>query len=460
MITKDRVRRPCLAAFGAVALVPFNGVIADSPAATSAAPGKLAAEQLAFPSAEGFGRFATGARGGEVYHVTNLNDSGPGSFRDAVSRPNRTVVFEVGGVIRITSRFAVAANTTIAGQTAPGDGITIYGNGLSFSNSNNTIVRYLRIRMGRVGSSGADAVTIASGANMIFDHLSVSWGRDENFSINGPVSNVTLQNSIIAQGLDTHSCGGLIQTDGGVSLLRNLYIDNHTRNPKVKGVNQFVNNVVYDWREAGYILGDSAGLSFVNVTDNYFIEGPEIAKPPFTRGNENFNIYASGNFHDASKNGVLDGAVIPREEFGVVTWVDTPYAYPTVRPMNALQAYQWVIQNAGASRRRDQVDRNLIAEVTSLGTQGAIISDELQTPTAGPGVINGGPAPLDTDRDGMPDEWERRFGFDTANPADRNSDADGDGYTNLEEYLQSLVNEGNGPIRRACSPTCAQTHES
>jgi pectate lyase len=403
------------------------------------------AQTLAFPTAEGFGRFASGARGGAVYHVTHLGDSGPGSFRDAVSQPNRTVVFDVGGVIRIGERFAVAPNTTIAGQTAPGDGIVIYGNGLSFSNSNNTIVRYLRVRMGKVGSSGKDAITIAEGDTMIFDHVSVSWGRDENFSINGPVSNVTIQNSIIAQGLDTHSCGGLIQTDGGVSILRSLYIDNHTRNAKVKGVNQFVNNVVYDWREAGYILGDSAGLSYANVTDNYFVEGPELAKPPFTRGNENFNIYARGNYHDASKDGVLNGAEIPREEYGVVTWVETPFDYPAITPMTATEAYNYVVRSAGASLRRDQVDQYLVGELTSLGTSGAIISDELQLPMAGPGVVNGGAAPVDTDQDGMPDRWERRHCLDANDPEDRNGDQDQDGYTNLEEYLQWLVGEGDGP---------------
>jgi len=117
--------------------------------------------------------------------------------------------------------------------------------------------------MGKGGDSGKDAAGIAEGQNMIFDHLSVSWGRDETFSINGDVHNVTIQNSIIAQGLETHSCGGLIQTgNGGISLLRNLYIDNKTRNPKVKGVNEFTNNVVYNWGGGGgYIAGDSEGQS-------------------------------------------------------------------------------------------------------------------------------------------------------------------------------------------------------
>lgn len=121
--------------------------------------------------------------------------------------------------------------------------------------------------MGKGGSSGKDAMGIADGKNMIFDHVSVSWGRDETFSINGDVSNVTIQNSIIAQGLETHSCGGLMQTDGGVSLFRNLYIDNKTRNPKVKGVNEFTNNVIYNWGGGGgYIAGGSDGESSSSYT--------------------------------------------------------------------------------------------------------------------------------------------------------------------------------------------------
>ena len=142
------------------------------------------AQMPAFPGAQGFGQFATGGRGGSVYHVTNLNDTGAGSFRTGVTSPNRTVVFDVGGVIRITNVIAVASNVTIAGQTAPGDGITIYGNRLSYSGANNAITRFLRVRMG-VNGDGNDTLTIASGHDMIFDHLSVSWGEDETFSISG-----------------------------------------------------------------------------------------------------------------------------------------------------------------------------------------------------------------------------------------------------------------------------------
>ena len=219
------------------------------------------AQLPAFPGAEGFGKYATGGRFGSVYHVTNLNNSGSGSLRDAVSTPNRIVVFDVAGVIRITERMIVSSNIYIAGQTAPGEGITVYGNGWSFSNAHNTICRYIKIRMGIVGSSGVDANGLASGHDIIFDHCSVSWGRDENFSINSTTAqNITIQNSIMSQGLLTHSAGGLMQCDGGITLYRNLYADNGTRNNKVKGVSQYVNNIVYNWSAGAYIMGgESSG---------------------------------------------------------------------------------------------------------------------------------------------------------------------------------------------------------
>lgn len=167
---------------------------------------------LAFPGATGFGQNALGGRGGDVYTVTNLLDSGAGSLRDAISKPNRTIIFSVGGVIKIKSRLVFKERQTIAGQTAPGDGITVYGNGVSFSNAHHAIVRYIRFRMGRGGDSGKDGVAIAEGRDMVFDHVSASWGRDETFSISGEkAQRITIQDSIIGMGLQTHSCGGLIQ---------------------------------------------------------------------------------------------------------------------------------------------------------------------------------------------------------------------------------------------------------
>ena len=236
------------------------------------------AQQLAFPGAEGFGKYAVGGRYGSVYHVTNLNDSGTGSLRDAVSQPNRIVVFDVAGVIHLKSRLTFKNNLYVAGQTAPGEGVTVYGNGVSFSGASNSIVRYLRFRMGVGGDSGKDAAGVANGTNMIFDHLSVSWGRDETFSISsdgkGALGDITIQNSIIAQGLLTHSAGGLMQADN-ITLYRNLYVDNSTRNNKIKGKNQYVNNIVYNWQNGCYIMGgDSEGTSYAIAEGNLFINGP------------------------------------------------------------------------------------------------------------------------------------------------------------------------------------------
>jgi len=159
-------------------------------------------EVLAFPGAEGYGRNAVGGRHGEVYHVTTLADSGKGSLRDAVSKPGRIVVFDVAGIIRLKEALVFSKNLTIAAQTAPGDGVVLYGNRVSFTGASNLICRHLRIRMGTNGPDGKDAAGIANGENMIFDHLSVTWGRDENFSINWDSKgtlprNITIQNSIL-----------------------------------------------------------------------------------------------------------------------------------------------------------------------------------------------------------------------------------------------------------------------
>jgi hypothetical protein len=397
----------------------------------------------AFPGAQGFGANATGARGpsATVYFVTNLNDSGAGSFRDAVSQQNRYVLFRVGGIVNLASRVVVQPNVTIAGHTAPGDGITIYGDGLSYSNANNTVTRHIRYRMGIGGESGKDCITIASGNLMMFDHVSTSWGRDETFSISGTGSNITLQDCMIAMGLQTHSCGGLMETDGGVSIIRCLYIDNHTRNPKVKGKNEFVNNVVYNWGGGGgYIEGDSAGLSSVNVINNYFINGPQTSIEAFSRGNANFSIYASNNFQDSNRNGALDGAVLSQASYGPVTWKTSPYAYPMVSGLlTPQQAYAHIVANVGVTKpRRDRVDNRYIQELQSLGVLGQIPTNENDAPISGPGPVAGGTSPTDTDNDGMPNAWETANGTNP-NVADHNGDANGNGYPNLEDYLNSLA---------------------
>ena len=400
-------------------------------------------QQLAFPGAEGFGRFTSGGRGGKVYHVTNLNDAGPGSFRDAVGQPDRIVVFDVGGIIKINERITVSKNTYVAGQTAPGDGITIYGNGIAFNESSgNTIIRYIRIRMGVIGDVGKDAIGISANQNYIFDHVSVSWGRDGTLDINGTgIDNITIQNCIIAQGLHSHSTGGLMQS-GKASVIRTLYIDNHTRNPKGRGKQEYINNVVYNWRVNGYILGDTEGLSEANIIGNYFINGPSSTSAPLTNATASFHVYASQNWHDRNKNGRLDGAEITKSEYGPVTFESKPYPYSGVSTLRSpAEAYDYVSLHAGASLSRDAVDQLLIAQLNSLGTQGSIIADEKENNIPGNlGTVKGGIAAKDSDQDGMPNAWEVANGLNPTTD-DSKADRNDDGYTNIEEYLSCLVGE-------------------
>lgn len=399
------------------------------------------------------GRFASGGRGGTVYHVTTTNDSGPGSFRDAVSVSGRTIVFDIGGVIDYRApRYAPKPNITIAGQTAPGDGITIYGNGLSFSGAHNNICRFIRVRQGVNGDSGTDALGIANGHDMIFDHISVSWGRDETFSVSGDITNVTIQNTIISQGLQTHSAGGLIQASGGVSIVRCLYIDNDTRNPKVKFVNEYVNNVIYNWDSFAYNMGgDSAGDSYVNAFNNYFINGPAIGSPAFSGGNLNFHIYAANNWQDANRNGVLDGAIIPLASYGEMDAQALPYPYPVTSALPPLTAVKLVVSDVGASWKRDLVDERMITELTSWGTLGSIINSEYEAPMTGPGIIRNGTPYADTDQDGMPDYWENGTGSDPAVPNHNDPSPSGSGYTRLEDYLNWLAEpHGIALTNQAC----------
>jgi len=447
--------------------------------------GTINAQTLAFPEAMGFGRYTVGARGyatPQIYNVTNLNDSGTGSFRDAVSQPGRFVIFKVGGVINVKSTIAIAANTTIAGQTAPGEGIVLLsglGAKVSFSGSNNTISRYIRIRYG-AAEKGMDASGIANGANMILDHMSFSWGTDEVFSINSDgkgtsPDNITLQNCIFGQGLHrhNHSAAGLIQPpDGGkVSLIGNLYICNKTRNNKVKGINEYVNNVVYNWGnmtgpnpdalpDAGeaYIMGgDSDGISNVNIINNYFITGPDNSastSTPFSRGNINFFLYGSGNYFDNNRDGVLNGALVPNDLSGyptgdITTILSTPYDYPMKNTtLSAEDAFNKVVASAGASYpSRDQVDALMISDLTSKGTKATAVyvqTDLTKAPynfiNGGAGHIYGAPAPLDTDNDGMPDAWEDANGLNK-NVADALAVSTAYApYLNIEVYINGLIN--------------------
>lgn len=404
-------------------------------------------EVLAFPGAEGFGRNTTGGRGGEVVHVTNLNDSGPGSLRDAVSQSNRIVVFDVGGVINITDRIVVHQNVTVAGQTAPGGGITIYKNGIAFNgDSGNNIIRYIRIRMGQSGESKKDAVAISEGQNYMFDHVSISWGRDGTLDVNGDgIDNLTFQETIVAQGInsDNHSTGGLMQS-GKWSVIRSLYVDNKTRNPKARGTHEFINSVLYNWASDGYIMGDTSGVSECNLVGNYFIYGPASSSGShITNTTPTFYVYGDDNWVDSNKNGTLDGSVMT--DYKTATLVDSPFDYPAgvTNKLSGPDALNYVLANVGASLVRDAVDEFLIDQVRSYGTEGQIINTEDDNGIPGNvGQVASGTPPTDSDRDGMPDAWESTRGLDPNSPDDSGDD-DGDGYTNIEEYLSCIVGEGD-----------------
>ena len=405
---------------------------------------EASAQQLAFPGAQGWGRFATGARnGGSVYHVTNLNDAGAGSLRDAVSQPNRIVVFDVSGVIRIQSRIAFAKNLYVAGQTAPGEGVTVYGDGVSFSGADNTIVRYMRFRMGAVGTRDKDCAGISNGQNMIFDHCSFAWGQDENFSINwdnkgSAPKNITLQDCIVGQGLMTHSAGGLMQAEN-ISLYRLLLVDNSTRNFKVKGVNQYANNLVYNWKNAAYNMGgDSEGESFANIESNLFINGPAVGGNCLTGGNQNFHFYGADNLQDANRDGVLNPTEFTGDGGG--DRQSAPYDYPELEKWAAKDLVENLLPDVGASLPyRDLADCYMVNEVLSFGKEGKLITNENELPIGVPTDWTWfkGEKPQDSDGDGMPDAWEAANG---TNPQqdDAMSLAD-NGYANIENYLNGIT---------------------
>jgi len=420
-------------------------------------------QQLAFPGAEGFGKYAKGARGVStptVFRVTSLEDSGPGTLRQALEEPGRIVVFDVSGVIKLKSRLVFKSNSYIAGQTAPGDGIIIYGEGASASAASNLIIRHLRIYLGNSGTKDSDTFGVANGTDMIFDHMSLAWGLDETFSVNWDSKgtepgNITIQNSIIGQGILTHSAGGLIQTNNGISILGCLYIDNSTRNPKVKGLNQYINNVVYNWGGSdGYIFGDTSADSWGWLEGNYFIGGPKSSSTPFTRTTSSFQLYQANNYVDVNKNGVADGIAAVASQFGSATiknsradFTGIPKVHPDIdggilSPEDALAK---VIASVGASLpARTHVDDYMIDELLSYGTEGKFLAHEREAGLQDNlGVISTAslPANYDSDGDGMPDWWEDENGLSKNNASDAVAYA-ANGYLNIENYINSI----SGPV--------------
>ncbi|MGA3181961.1 MAG: hypothetical protein ABSF38_16600 [Verrucomicrobiota bacterium] len=337
---------------------------------------------LAFPGAEGFGQFASGGRGGQVYHVTTLADSGPGSFRDAVSKPHRIVVFDLSGIIRLQSNVAVSSDLTLAGQTAPGEGILLYGRTIAFSGRNNIIARYLRFREGIAGDRGKCSLNLSGGSDMILDHCSIEWGRWDCLGLTQGSHDITFQNCIIGEGVDPQRFGSLSDSVTNITYARNLWINNQSRNPKAKGRIQYFNNVVYNWGVCGLVGGHSATDHFLDAIGNYFIAGPNSGPHCVGEFTATDHVFQKDNFVEMSRNGQLHGRPVVPEDFGQGRDAPTFMTSLTVAPQikvilqSAQDALADVLAHAGCSLHRDSVDARLIDEVKSFGTRGAIIHTE------------------------------------------------------------------------------------
>ena len=425
---------------------------------------------LSFPGASGYGAYAAGGRGGDVYTVTNLNGSGAGSLSNGlatVPAAGRTIVFAVSGYIPVpgSNLRLTASKVTIAGQTAPGDGVGLR-NGTFRISGDDVIVRHLRLRHGKNGAGG-DCLNLDSGSTRaMLDHLSMTFSTDENFSsFNSPPENLTLQWSLNSWGLESHSCGGLWDQNHA-TCHHTLWAHNHTRNPKARpsGLLEWINNVTYDW-DIGFIMGDSETPAAwkANVMGNYFLSPPgnlrnrALEKANLDRnGNPNFSIHLAGNLHDADGDGVLNGT---DKGYGLASGsyitLTTPVVSTGSAPVAqdpALLAFKKVMSQAGPLRLdaaypgpvRDEVDTRMIQNVlTQTRNHIARENDLAGVSGAGFGTLGSTPAPVDSDGDGMPDFYELALGW---NPAlqDHNTAVAGTtyfpsgtpaGYTRLEEYL-------------------------
>ncbi|MEA3212899.1 MAG: hypothetical protein QOE70_5956 [Chthoniobacter sp.] len=401
-----------------------------------------AVEPLAFPTAEGFGAHASGGRGGEIYHVTKLDDSGPGSFRDAVSKGPRIVVFDVGGYIDLKSNVSVASNITIAGQSAPGEGIATRTYEVSFSKSKNVIVRYLRFRLGLTPKMEKKyAVGLTEGSNMIFDHVSIQWGRWDCIGLSKS-RDVTFQNCIIGPGVAPQRFGCLCESEN-VTFSHNLWISNQSRNPKSKGVVQYVNNVVYDWGVCGYVGGHSGGDHSADLVNNYFIAGLSSGRNFAGEFTPTDHIFQKGNYVDLDKDGRLNGKLVEPADFGSGDKAPTLVPTDSVKPPlpvkldTAEAAYKKIVAGAGCSLLRDSVDKTLIDDLISLGKRGKTISDPAEM--GGFGEIKGGAAKIKNSGDGIPDAWKAAHQLNALDKNTANSDYNHDGYTNIEKFLNELA---------------------
>jgi hypothetical protein len=408
-----------------------------------------AGQTLAFPGAEGYGATATGGRGKAAIAVTTLADDGPGSFRDAARHPGATIVFKVSGVIHLRSNMTLASNLTIAGQSAPGSGITVADAKVTMTGSTNIIIRYMRFRGGIAESAGSSSLQLGDASHVMLDHLSIEWGRWDNIQAEGN-SYSTLQNSIIGEGIVPQRFGCLCESDY-TSFSHNLWIDNKSRNPKGKGHIQYVNNVVYNWGVDGYVGGHGGADHYADLIGNYFIAGPDSSASFIGEFAKTDHTYQADNLLDSDHNGKLDGRPVTQEDFEKVKAdvVQKPFASPDV-PVHvdpAATIVGEVARQAGDSLCRDSVDARLVGDLLSFGVKGKLIADESEVGGL-PATVDGQAAP-DSDGDGIPDAWELKHHLNPHDPADAQTLDPKTGYSNLELYLNELTAQ---PVRPCSVP--------
>lgn len=433
------------------------------------------AKQLAFPTAEGYGKHTVGGRGGKVFEVTNLNDSGDGSLRAAVeAKGPRTVVFRVSGTIDLKSDLRIKnPNITIAGQTAPGDGICLKRYPLMIS-ADEVIIRYLRVRFGDESGKDADAISSRYVKNLIIDHVSASWSVDETVSIYH-CQNITVQWCLISESMfnsnhskSSHGFGGIWGSNNS-SYHHNLIAHHSSRNPRFAsgcGHTDYRNNVIYNWGyrscyggEAQQKGSEKFNFSTINMVANYYKPGPatdpgrktEIAEPSSRGKDDKGSWHVAGNFMEGSPAVTADNWLGVRGSNYLK--LDQAWESMPIKQETAEKAYQSVLKNVGATLpKRDSIDTRIIEEVrTGSATFEGIyktkkkVADkskitgiiDSQKDVGGWPELKSSPAPKDSDHDGMPDEWESKNGLDPNEASDRNKVAP-DGYTMLEHYLNNL----------------------
>lgn len=419
----------------------------------------MQAQQIAFPGAEGYGKWTVGGRGGRILTVTNLNDSGEGSFRDAVEQTGaRIVIFAVDGNIELKSPLCVNNDSiTIAGQSAPGDGICLKDYPLVV-NASNVIIRYIRVRVGdryRLDSDGVGGGRYGQ-KNVILDHLSVSWSIDECLSIY-KTENLTVQWCLVTHSLNTsvhtkgsHGFGGIW---GGykATFHHNLLANHASRNPRFSSVDgtkwvDYRNNVVYNWGfKTAYGGGHHAEINIVN---NYYKPGPASLHHRLLDVAED----GTGRYYVAGNMMAGDDAVT-RDNHSAVTdcvgectscLVDFPFPSEPIHEDTPAVAYQRILESVGCSFSQDSYDREVLRQVREgIGTFGINGIINSQEDVGGWPVLNAEKALIDSDGDGMPDVWESKHGLNPKSASDASVYTLDENYTNIEIYLNSLADKCN-----------------